>query len=698
MNSELGVATDCGPSDTSASGADTETQPSQEPAPHTQRRRSQVKRSCSLCHRRKIRCDKQEPCAQCIRGGHTCFYPLPVPPTRRVRKTTIADVASRISDLEKTLVAVSGEVSAAATDAATSTPMSEGRFAGPLASRSVLSKRAITAPLHRTEKSSGEEILVHKGSSNQYYFNEVLISRVIDEENDIQSVLTTPRSEASQPTMPSPFNPMGILSSPCFDQPISAFHPPKQVAMQLWKIFVDYIDMTIKVLHIPTDEILVYTAIDNPEAASAEVLALCYAVYCISVLAVDENEVQSTLSEDKISSLKRFKLGFEQSLARADFLDNPTVTLLKALSIYLVALRVNNPGRGIWALNGLAIRISQSIGLHRDGQKLGLSPFESEMRRRLWWHFLSRDGRASEDYGIQTTTGLSPLSDARLPLNIHDDDLYPEMDELPPERKGFTRMVFPLAGIEHMRAWAQLSNIAASSPGPHTEEARLGFIEPVKERIGQYLQACNPVIPQQRVVLNVSSLLMRKLDIVTKHQWRTLQEPGARKNLATEVDLAEAVDFIEDSLKIRLDELTMPYHRWCIHSFPQYHMLLYILWHLCVRPEGPSVERAWAAVNTTFDQVQTQQLGLGIGSKWPVLQALKAKATAIRLKANGVGEAEQATAYLAADETNVNGLDSAHGVSGEGMDWNSDIQPLPDWDMLIQDFDLVSHDFTDYLP
>lgn len=108
--------------------------------------------------------------------------------------------------------------------------------------------------------------------------------------------------------------------------------------MQLWKTFVDYIDIGIKVLHIPTDEVLVYTTIDSPERASPEAMALCFAVYYVSTVAMEESQALEILSEDKISSIQRYKLGFEQSFAFADFLENPTMTLLKALAIYLVRL------------------------------------------------------------------------------------------------------------------------------------------------------------------------------------------------------------------------------------------------------------------------------------------------------------------------------------------------------------------------
>jgi hypothetical protein len=47
-------------------------------------------------------------------------------------------------------------------------------------------------------------------------------------------------------------------------------------------------------------------------------------------------------------------------------------------------------------MTGVAVRLGQTMGLHRDGITLGLSPFETEMRRRLWWHLVHLDFRAAD--------------------------------------------------------------------------------------------------------------------------------------------------------------------------------------------------------------------------------------------------------------------------------------------------------------
>ncbi|KAF8462931.1 fungal-specific transcription factor domain-containing protein [Kalaharituber pfeilii] len=53
----------------------------------------------------------------------------------------------------------------------------------------------------------------------------------------------------------------------------------------------------------------------------------------------------------------------------------------------------------------MAMRIAQSMGLHRDGGHYGLSEVECEVRRRIWWHILYLDCQVSIAAGLPPLTG-----------------------------------------------------------------------------------------------------------------------------------------------------------------------------------------------------------------------------------------------------------------------------------------------------
>lgn len=131
---------------------------------------------------------------------------------------------------------------------------------------------------------------------------------------------------------------MGILSSPFLSQAPSAFHPPKPVAVRLWNIYVNSVEgcAGLKILHLPTDEVKIYSTIDKPTEASFEDLSLCFAIYFASTVSLDDEEAQTILGKDKCAHLLSFKVGLEEAFARGEFLDHPTLTGLHALAIYLV--------------------------------------------------------------------------------------------------------------------------------------------------------------------------------------------------------------------------------------------------------------------------------------------------------------------------------------------------------------------------
>lgn len=69
------------------------------------------------------------------------------------------------------------------------------------------------------------------------------------------------------------------------------------------------------------------------------------------------------------------------------------------------------------------------------------------MRRRLWWFIVSSDIAITATSGVGTPV-LPRNWDARLPLNINDDDISPEMTEEPTSRPGFTEMTFSITQYE----------------------------------------------------------------------------------------------------------------------------------------------------------------------------------------------------------------------------------------------------------
>lgn len=63
------------------------------------------RRSCTNCYRRKVKCDRSDPCSNCVGWNLTCQFPDPTRTIRRPRKPAARDAATLLKRL-KTLESV----------------------------------------------------------------------------------------------------------------------------------------------------------------------------------------------------------------------------------------------------------------------------------------------------------------------------------------------------------------------------------------------------------------------------------------------------------------------------------------------------------------------------------------------------------------------------------------------------------------
>lgn len=89
------------------------------------------------------------------------------------------------------------------------------------------------------------------------------------------------------------------------------------------------------------------------------------------------------------------------------------------------------------------MRIAQKMGYHRDGELLNLTPFETEMRRRIWWQILLQDAKLAIVSGLSHNF-IHDSFDTKQPQNLNDADLFPGSSEPVKPREGPTEMAFVL--------------------------------------------------------------------------------------------------------------------------------------------------------------------------------------------------------------------------------------------------------------
>ena len=168
------------------------------------------------------------------------------------------------------------------------------------------------------------------------------------------------------------------------------------------------------------------------------------------------------------------------ALAMTKF-SSPGLTTLQAFMVYLEGeFYVNWASQmNCYLLSSMCIRLMLRMGLHRDPSKLpNISPFEGEIRRRLWNLAMQIDllvsfhvGLPSMLHGIETDTSL--------PRNLVEDDLEENISELPPSRpeNEYTDITYPIWKTSLCRIFGLVARQAHSMSIPeYTEVLKLDRI------------------------------------------------------------------------------------------------------------------------------------------------------------------------------------------------------------------------------
>lgn len=109
---------------------------------------------------------------------------------------------------------------------------------------------------------------------------------------------------------------------------------------------------------------------------------------------------------------------------------------LQAEMLLLMAQRIINPkNQEAWTHMGLIVRMAMTMGLHRDPSEFPskISPYWAEQRRKVWYTILEIDVQMSMQSNMPVGVRQEDYT-CRPPRNLNDDEVYPDMQELPPSR------------------------------------------------------------------------------------------------------------------------------------------------------------------------------------------------------------------------------------------------------------------------
>lgn len=246
------------------------------------------------------------------------------------------------------------------------------------------------------------------------------------------------------------------------------------------------------------------------------------------------------------------------------------------------------------------------------------------MRRRLWWQIYILDINIAEDCGTNPRI-LESWFDTRLPSNVTDASLDPDMKDPPRNCSGKTEMVLSLTRSE-------ISNFARRTIFSDqfceencypvlSESQKCTTIDLFKEKVErQYLSHLDQSIALDYFTTVSSNLTLAKLKLA-------VIKPRARQDqsMLTHVNLRKVcIEILQDTAALKRHEKGSQW-LWTFQNYIEWDALTCLLINLSLAPKGEALDSAWQAVNETYEYLKTDG-DARCDYRWENIEELRTKA------------------------------------------------------------------------
>ncbi|KAE8381978.1 hypothetical protein BDV26DRAFT_49287 [Aspergillus bertholletiae] len=451
--------------------------------PERRRRRPAV--SCSLCRRRKIRCDRKTPCSNCVRSkNEACIYEThpsdhPRPQVNHGQTITLESredpspiAPSASSDVSRPLTMISHAHESIASGLPDATSPKSQASAGDVealkkrvknleeqllkaSQRPLQSSGPAPLPDARTVNSPMCEVdsrlfgetqvitrnVVHKSRmfGQSHWINgvfgicrdvlEMLEPYVHDETSDVLSAMRRCKDLARV---------IKSRRTPSWPAPPTSALPSKEVADELVDCYLRTSETVYRVLHIPSfqrDYEALWVSNRAPDLAFLVQVKL---VLAIGATVYDE---KFSLRASAIQWIHEAQTWFSEPVCKS----RRSIQFLQINILLLIARElVNVGGDTIWTAAGALLRTAVYWGLHRDPVYLSnRTVFICEMRRRLWNTILEMALHSSMACGTPVFISLDDFDTA--PPDNYDDDQLEADAPIPKPEDELTQLSIPIA-------------------------------------------------------------------------------------------------------------------------------------------------------------------------------------------------------------------------------------------------------------
>ena len=274
----------------------------------------------------------------------------------------------------------------------------------------------------------------------------------------------------------------------------------------------------------------------------------------------------------------------------------------------------------MWAL---IVRIAHAMGLHNESERL--SPFDREIRRRVWHQIRLHELSAAIDRGtvllVQPGTFTTPL-----PKNVNDSEFDESSTTIPDHETGSTDMTFQLMAYATSNLTMRLVMPESSAKGETWQQRLDASIEMGKQFQEKYLKYCDKSKPFDKFMCGVANAMLASTAL---RAVRPLQRHMS--SVLPRVDspyvLQIAVNSLRESETLHSDPDT---ERWRWVFWVQWHALAVSLAGLCSIRNTELADLAWKYVDQSYARNSKHVADTPSGMLWRPIEKLYRKAAAFR--------------------------------------------------------------------
>ncbi|KAI9882927.1 MAG: hypothetical protein M1823_005329 [Watsoniomyces obsoletus] len=425
------------------------------------RKRNRIPLSCGPCRHRKLKCNRSNPCENCIKRGDASSCSYAAPTSRRRNQSSPGssnsdEMQNRIDRLEGLVLSLmtNGPQSAGPTAANAALADGGGGGGGGPGLMDGPSAGAQDDDGMARDDSAGEESDVDRVTNSlgimkveankSMYLGGSHWASVLSEIAEVKTYFMEHKKQydeqlrkvAAAKEDESKTGP-GFLfntAAPPSREELLAALPPRPVVDQIVSRYFNSNDPALHIFHGPTFQKDYEAHWQHPSSTPMPWLGQLFAIMCQAMQsyhrAGDEPPEYQGRSMQIANAYRNRSV---ECLVLSDFC-RPTAPMIETLILHLQAEHARTAEVGTWIMGGLIIRLALRMGYHRDpGSFTDITPFEGELRRRVWTFVRMVDVLSSFQMGLPSML-RSTDCDTALPRNLYDEEIDQSTTVLPPSR------------------------------------------------------------------------------------------------------------------------------------------------------------------------------------------------------------------------------------------------------------------------